>query len=102
MKVGLNQNVSFVEDSDIYNFFEVLFDYGAAGPPGYLVFNNIDYTKQENLDALAQIQVELSQLNSTVISPVYSWVQPFTQFIKGGDWSEVCGTDKAKVLDFND
>jgi hypothetical protein len=36
--------VSLVEDSDTFNYFNALFDYGAAGPPGYLVFKNIDYT----------------------------------------------------------
>jgi len=50
LKLGLNQNVSLVEDSDIFNYFNVLFDYGAAGPPGYLVFNNINYTNSENLN----------------------------------------------------
>jgi uncharacterized membrane protein YdfJ with MMPL/SSD domain len=44
LKLGLNQNVGFVNGSDLYNYFEVLFDYGGAGPPGYLVFNNVDYT----------------------------------------------------------
>jgi predicted RND superfamily exporter protein len=44
LKLGLNQNVSLVEGSDTFNYFNTLFDYGAAGPPGYLVFKNIDYT----------------------------------------------------------
>jgi Niemann-Pick C1 protein len=44
LKLGLNQNVGFVNGSDLYNYFETLFDYGGAGPPGYLVFNNVDYT----------------------------------------------------------
>ena len=49
IKLGLNQNVGFVDGSDLYNYFETLFDYGGAGPPGYLVFNNVDYTIQSNL-----------------------------------------------------
>ena len=44
IQLGLNQNVSLVEGSDTFNFFEVQFDYGAAGPPGYLVFKNVNYT----------------------------------------------------------
>jgi hypothetical protein len=44
LKLGLNQNVSLVKDSDIYKYFDVLFDYGDAGPPAYLVFKNINYT----------------------------------------------------------
>jgi hypothetical protein len=49
IKPGLNQNIGFIDGSDLYNYFETLFDYGSAGPPGYLVFNNVDYTKKENL-----------------------------------------------------
>jgi hypothetical protein len=44
LQLGLNQNVSLVAGSDTFNYFEVLFDYGNAGPPGYLVFKNVNYT----------------------------------------------------------
>jgi Niemann-Pick C1 protein len=57
IELGLNQNVSLVEGSDTFNFFEVQFDYGAAGPPGYLVFKNVNYTIQSNIDAMAEMQV---------------------------------------------
>lgn len=40
---GLNQNVTLVSGSDIYDYFETLYTYGDAGPPGYVVFNNVDY-----------------------------------------------------------
>lgn len=46
---GLNQNVSLTSGSEIYDFFNTLQDYGNAGPPGYVVFNNINYTDPENL-----------------------------------------------------
>lgn len=75
--IGLNQNVSLVEGSDIFYYFNTLFDIGEAGPPGYLVFNNINYTIPENLDYMSQIQIELASINQTVISPVYSWVSMF-------------------------
>ena len=48
--LGLNQNVSLVEFSDTYDYFETLYTYGEAGPPAYLVFKNVDYTNQDNLD----------------------------------------------------
>ena len=53
--LGLNQNIGFVDGSDLYNYFEVLFDYGGAGPPGYLVFNNVDYTIQSNLKNMSEM-----------------------------------------------
>jgi len=60
LELGLNANVSLVEDSDTFNYFNTLFDYGAAGPPGYLVFKNIDYTNEDNLQRMAEMQVELA------------------------------------------
>jgi Niemann-Pick C1 protein len=42
--LGLNQNVSLVEGSDTFDYFETLYDYGDAGAPAYLVFKNVDYT----------------------------------------------------------
>ena len=48
--LGLNGNVSLVEYSDTYDYFETLYDYGEAGPPAYLVFKNVDHTNQANLD----------------------------------------------------
>ena len=50
--LGLNQNVSLVEYSDTYDYFETLYTYGEAGPPAYLVFKNVDYTQQANLDEM--------------------------------------------------
>lgn len=44
LELGLNQNVSLVAGSDIYDYFETMYTYGDAGPPAYLVFNNVNYT----------------------------------------------------------
>jgi hypothetical protein len=55
MKLGLNQNVSLVSNSDIFEFFNTLYRFGDAGPPGYLVFKNIDYTYPGNLEKMAEI-----------------------------------------------
>jgi len=77
IKLGLNANVSLVEGTDVYEYFNVYFDYASAGPPAYLVFNNINYTIGANLDEMSLMQVELATLNNSVISPVYSWVTSF-------------------------
>ena len=47
------------------------------------------------------MQVQLATLNGSVISPVYSWVTPFKNYISGGLWTEACGSDKVKMLDFD-
>jgi Niemann-Pick C1 protein len=51
--LGLNQNVSLIEGSDTFDYFDTLFDIAEAGPPAYLVFNNVNYTIPENLDAMS-------------------------------------------------
>jgi len=100
--LGLNQNVSLVQNSDIYDYFETLYDYGEAGPPAYLVFKNVDYTDETNLDQMNLIAAQLATLNDTVLAPVYSWTTPFQNFITpGGVWSEVCGSEEASYLSFD-
>jgi len=102
IKLGLTQNVSLVENFDTFKFFNTFNEYGEAGPPAYLVFKNIDYTIESNLEVMAEMQVQLAQLKDTVIAPVYSWVTPFKNFINPtGAWNVPCGSSKAAVLDFN-
>lgn len=49
---GLNQNVSLVSGSSLYDYFETLYTYGDAGPPAYVIFNNVNYTDPENLEQI--------------------------------------------------
>jgi len=63
---GLNQNVSLVAGSDIFDYFDTLFYYGNAGPPGYVIFNNVNYTDPENLEQMELINAELAALNETI------------------------------------
>ena len=57
---GLNQNVSFVSGSALYDYFETLYTYGDAGPPAYVIFNNVNYTNPENLGNMSDISAELA------------------------------------------
>ena len=75
--LGLNQNVSLVENSDTYDYFETLYLYGEAGPPAYIVFKDVDYTNTTNLEQMNTIASELATLNDTILAPVYSWVGTF-------------------------
>lgn len=52
--------------SDIFDYFETLFTYGNAGPPGYVIFNNVNYTNEDNLKQMELINAELSALNNTI------------------------------------
>lgn len=99
---GLNQNVSLVNGSDLYDYFETLYTYGNAGPPGYVIFNNVNYSDPDNIYQMQLINAELAALNNTIQSPIYSWVTPFKNFITTGVWSEACGSAEAQVLAFDD
>ena len=48
------------------------------------------------------IDAELAALNNTILSPIYSWVTPFKNFLTTGTWSEECGTAAAQKLSFDD
>ena len=100
--LGLNQNVSLVENSDTYDYFETLYLYGEAGPPAYIVFKDVDYTNSANLDTMNLIASELATLNDTIIPPVYSWVGTFRNYIDAGNvWDTACGSTAASVLGFD-
>ena len=88
--------------SDIFDYFETLYAYGFAGPPGYVVFNHVNYTSTDNINQLELIDSSLAALSNTIQSPIYSWVTPFQNFIKGGVWSEDCNSAAAKNLPFDD
>lgn len=98
----MNQNVSLVQDSDTYDYFETLYDYGEAGPPAYLVFKNVNYTNPDNLVQMNLIAAQLATLNDTVLAPVYSWTSAYQNFItRGAVWSESCGSEEASFLSFD-
>lgn len=91
-----------ITGSDTFEFFNTFAAYGEVGPPAYLVFKNVNYTDDENINTLSDISDGLSQLNETVVKPVYSWVKSFQQFRTDGEWAESCGSREAINLGFDD
>lgn len=102
LDLGLTQNVGLIDKSDTFEFFNTFEKYGEVGPPAYLVFKNVNYTDEDNINTLADISDGLSQLNDTVIKPVYSWVKTFQQFRTDGEWADDCGSAEAMNLGFDD
>jgi hypothetical protein len=79
-----------------------LFDYFDAGPPAYVIFNHVNYSDPNNLEQMELINAELSTLNDTIQSPIYSWVGPFNNFISEGVWKDDCNSSLASILPFDD
>lgn len=44
LDLGLEQQVSLIDNSDVYNYFTDQFKYGEAGPPAYIVMESMNYT----------------------------------------------------------
>lgn len=99
----MNQLVDLIQGSDTYKYFEGLDKYGEAGPPAYVVFKNLNYTDKKNLEKLDQINDGLSLLKDTVVPPVFSWVQPFSQYIStDGQWADECKSSEVQGLGFDE
>lgn len=60
INLGLNQNVTLIEGSDLFNYFTHLDDYGEVGPPAYIVFKNVDYEDEENVELLEELSDKVS------------------------------------------
>ena len=60
ISLGLNQNVSVIQDSNLFNYFTHLDDYGEVGPPAYIVFKNVDYENEENLTNMEELSDQIS------------------------------------------
>jgi len=51
---------------------------------------------------MSNMQAELGTLSKNVITPIYSWVNSFKNFINiNGQWVDACGSKNAQFLDFN-
>lgn len=77
--------------------------YSESGPPGYVVFKDVDYTNEDNFATMNQIAAEMtSTLNETVLAPVDSWVGPFQNFItKDLVWDAACESTEISVMGFD-
>jgi Niemann-Pick C1 protein len=66
LDVGLEEQVSLVSKSDLYNFFTYEKKYIEVGPPAYVVLEGLDYSNEKDLEMVANISNSLSLLNETV------------------------------------
>ena len=102
LHMGLNPQVTAIEGSNLYHYFDQYMKWGEAGPIAYVIFKNVNYTNPHNLNVLDQMADAIAEIKSTVQPPVYSWVKSFAQFtVDGGTWEYVCNTTNVQDFDFN-
>lgn len=88
--LGLDQNTTVTQNSDLYNYFHTQADFVDVGPPAYLVFYNIDYNNEKNLQLLENLVDNIAILSS-VEAPIFSWFKDFKKFMnKRGEWQVEC------------
>jgi len=88
--LGLDQNTTVTQNSDLYNYFHTQAEFVDVGPPAYLVFYNIDYNNKNNLILLENLLDNIAIL-STVEAPIFSWFKDFQKFMnKRGQWQTEC------------
>lgn len=88
--LGLDQNTTVTQYSDLYNYFHTQADFVDVGPPAYLVFYNIDYKNEKNLELLENLVDNIAILSS-VEAPIFSWYKDFKKFMnKRGEWQTEC------------
>ncbi|CAD8070438.1 unnamed protein product [Paramecium primaurelia] len=100
LQVGLDEQVSMVEGSNLFNYMTLEKKYIEIGPLAYLILENLDYQNQHDLDLVANLSNSLSQLNETVQPPIYSWVASFNLFIREkAEWTTACETQDIALYD---
>lgn len=101
LNVGLEEQVSMVKGSDLYNYMTYEKKYIEIGPIAYLILEGLDYQNQTHLDLVSTMSNALSQLNETVQPPIYSWVASFNLFTRPeGEWAISCETQDINYDDF--
>lgn len=78
LSLGLEQQISFIEGSGLYNYFLDQTKYGEAGPQGYIVFSGIDFSNDDNVGIINNMTNDLSRLTTCMVPPIYSWLPTFT------------------------
>ena len=78
--LGLNQQTTVTENGDLYNYFGTQEKYVDLGSPGYLVFYNIDYNNEKNLQLIDKMSDHLATMD-TIQPPVFSWYKDFQKFM---------------------
>lgn len=101
LETGLEEQVSMVSGGDLDNYFTYEKKYIEIGPPAYVVLKGFNYSNDQDIQFVSEMSNALSQLNSTVQPPIYSWVSGFNLFLNDkAEWTKYCGTEDIMLDDF--
>ena len=77
LRLGLEQQLVLPTGSYLSTYFSDQARLGEAGPPIYLVLQNINYTHPDTSSAVANFSAQIGGLSDFVVAPVYSWISDF-------------------------
>lgn len=77
LRLGLEQQLVLPTGSYLSTYFSDQARLGEAGPPIYLVLQNINYTHPDTSSAVANFAAQIGGLSNFVVAPVYSWISDF-------------------------
>ncbi|KAM3130411.1 hypothetical protein pb186bvf_017510 [Paramecium bursaria] len=101
LEVGLEEQVSLIEGSYLYNYFTYEKKYIEIGPVAYVVLDGFNYQNDDDLKFIDGISNAISNLKETVQPPLYNWVSAFKLFIQpGSEWQLSCKTGDIQLDDF--
>ena len=89
ISLGLNQQILFSENDNIYNFLKINEKQNQINEPAYLILNNINYSNYYNIELINQITDHLSHLK-TIKNSIHFWFNDFSKFIKNSILLEKC------------
>jgi hypothetical protein len=86
LRLGLEQQLAMPDGSYMVTFFDQNARLGEAGPPVYVVLQNVDYENPATAHAVQRITEGLGALASHIEPPVYSWYGTFLDFETNTTW----------------
>ncbi len=82
LQLGLEQQLVLPTGSYLAPYFDALAHQGAAGPPAYLVLQDVNYTHPRAFPAITDFANNIAKRASKVlVPPVYSWVTDFQAYL---------------------
>lgn len=73
LQLGLPQQLVLPSGSYLETYFDQQSKYGDAGPPAYIVLQNVDYEDPSLGTALKALTEQTAELTHIIDGPVYSW-----------------------------
>ncbi|KAA0163368.1 hypothetical protein FNF27_07942 [Cafeteria roenbergensis] len=95
MHLGLAQQLAVPDDSYLYSYFNQQAALGEAGPPAYVVLQNVNYSDSDDTarTALSRLSTSLGALTDHIVPPVYNWYSEFRS------WSSAANIASMKAGD---